>query len=235
MPEYPGGSAETAPPTAAPPTLDLAARGLHNSPADFRHVPFRFLDSDVKDLAESMGYTEASWNYVEQNSFDLIKFEDLPPSAQNSVLELGYESAEAWDCYVNHYKAYDWEDLSPAGVQEYYRNLGWDRESWNGNIEAPESDSSAWDELTEDEQQNLIQLCWIEPTWNEEDLMTWGDIPPTTMPSVEPSMAPSSNPTTEAPSLSPTSTSEDDSAVGIISGMVVSLVLVGSTFFALVF
>lgn len=37
---------------------------------------------------------------------------------------------EQWDCYINHYSDYDWDELINATVVEYFITLGWNQESW---------------------------------------------------------------------------------------------------------
>ena len=60
----------------------------------------------------------------------------------------------------NHYEGYDWDELEAVGVAPYFEALGWNQLSWFSIIDPPRTDFLSFDQLTFDEQDACIQLCF---------------------------------------------------------------------------
>mmetsp|Transcript_19167 Transcript_19167/g.27070 ORF Transcript_19167/g.27070 Transcript_19167/m.27070 type:complete len:617 (+) Transcript_19167:818-2668(+) len=73
---------------------------------------------------------------------------------------------EDWDCSKNHYANYGWEQLEHVGVRGYFVALGWTKDSWNGDIDVPSTQSLHWAELNDEERIAARQICFTKSVWN---------------------------------------------------------------------
>jgi len=64
--------------------------------------------------------------------------------------------------------ALDWEELS-AAEQALWMILGWDAEAWDGDAEAPDSESHDWRELSLQEQAAARLLGYSTSSWDGEE------------------------------------------------------------------
>ena len=76
-------------------------------------------------------------------------------------------SDHIWDCHVNHYSGYYWQDLVVRSLDQYLTALGWDQSSWDNDGPTPESDDLYWEGLSAAQQHAAKQLCYSEDEWNE--------------------------------------------------------------------
>ena len=72
---------------------------------------------------------------------------------------------EMWDCHINHYSGYWWEDIVWMGLDQYFTILGWDAGNWHYD-ETPETEDMYWDELTVKQQMAATQVCFFRDLWN---------------------------------------------------------------------
>ena len=82
-----------------------------------------------------------------------------------------------WDCYINHYNFYDWDELVDDGVQEFFETLGWNNNSWIGNEDPPASDGKLWMDLSFEEKSAAEEVCFFKATWNSQELSNLTGIP----------------------------------------------------------
>ena len=73
---------------------------------------------------------------------------------------------EDWDCHINHYEGYWWDDMVYYGYDEYYTVLGWNANNWDNNGELPESEGLYWDQLTPEQQAAASQVCYFRDLWD---------------------------------------------------------------------
>jgi hypothetical protein len=138
----------------------------------FRYIPWSDLNDDTRILAILLGYKPETWDApgmanIESLSFDMIK--NSTESRRITYIEaLGYGKS-AWDCYITHYRSYNWEMLNQSGVQEYYTTLGWTQQRWS-NGDVPNSENLLWMDLNLSERIAAESLCYFEPTWNKANL-----------------------------------------------------------------
>jgi hypothetical protein len=99
---------------------------------------------------------------------------------------MGYNE-DRWDCCINHYTNYDWDELDMDDypeVQLSYKVLGWNNRSWDTGTSDPASEGKSWSELTLFEQASADYVCYDGLLWDEEPL-PWGNetgsIPPAEM------------------------------------------------------
>eukprot|EP00957_Ditylum_brightwellii_P102163 7788211-Ditylum_brightwellii.AAC.1 len=92
---------------------------------------------------------------------------------------------EKWDCWMNHYTGYDWEQLKSSDLTQPFEALGWTEQSWNGEAPNPTSEAKSWCDplvrdtmevlgnkssmicLTSKEMEAALELCYVQSTWNE--------------------------------------------------------------------
>jgi hypothetical protein len=195
----------------------LNTRGIEY-PA-FRYAPWATLNLSTTIFAGILGYTSATWNLPSSNVIESISFETTGESTldqQEAITNIGF-SEEQWDCYVNHYDGYYWEELAEVGVQQFFVALDWTEASWTGQSSYPASDDEYWADLTAEEQAAAFELCYLPQTWDaEESLVLWATAPPTVVPTAAPStVSPTGSPTesasptteTRSPTTSPTTSS----------------------------
>ena len=159
----------------------------------------------MKDLAEELDYGEWKWDYpgyyedIEDTSFAWQ--EDI------DVLEQMGFNQYTWDCWINHYSDYTWEELECFGLDSAYMKLGWSKETWDSWDEDdwPEQEFTNWTLLYEEEQIAATELCYFPELWDQIPLEDWDSgweyhFTPTVSlsPSVEPTSSPSSSPTATA-------------------------------------
>ena len=110
---------------------------------------------------------------IEKKSFSSI-LENSETQAE-MILSMGWTQS-MYDCYVNHYADYDWEDMQEQASDAipYWEDLGWSKESWNGEVDyVPRTEIMEWDELSEQQQFAALQLCYFQETWSLVPLTAW--------------------------------------------------------------
>ena len=131
-------------------------------------------NADYKANATALGWDEKTWNKpgslfedLEQYSFWSLEV------AQRQRLNGMLLRANTWDCFINHYEDYDWDEMVDEDIAKYWEGLGWTESSWNGESDEPESEGLDWEELTSDEQEYATEVCYFEELWDELELEDW--------------------------------------------------------------
>ena len=125
-----------------------------------------------------LGYNETTWNtpgtylYIEGKRYSNLMVID-----KSLIRSLGFNEMN-YDCYMNHYKDYTWEEMVDIGVATYYEQLGYDILSFSGNYEnysgePPATASMSWSQLTLDEQLAAHELCYTEGSWDKKSLFEY--------------------------------------------------------------
>jgi len=76
-----------------------------------------------------------------------------------------------WDCYMNHYDGYYWEDL-PASAASNYEILGYDQPSWDEGSYVDTADMY-WDDLSSTQKEAAFGLCFFQKSWDWISLVQW--------------------------------------------------------------
>ena len=63
---------------------------------------------------------------------------------------LNITNEDTWDCHINHYRDFFWDELEKVGVAKYYKVLGWTPARWE-NDDPPASEDLEWFELDKNE------------------------------------------------------------------------------------
>ena len=118
-----------------------------------------------------LGYTMETWNLPgSYHDLEGLSYDSLS-TGQRGIIEddIGW-SSDTWDCYINHYKDYTWEQLQDVGVVLYYEILGYDQMKWNTVVGRKDnhafSESLTWQELPFREKLAAKELCYFEEIWN---------------------------------------------------------------------
>lgn len=177
-----------APTTLAPPIVTLApmvtapvteppstsSSRIPPDVAPIRYVVFANLTMEMIRHARALSYTEQTWNLpgsavVEELSY--INLRGQSPAAIETIAAMGM-SRDQWDCYINHYEDSSWSLLERNGVQVFYRVLGWTEQLWDSDG-APPSDDKYWRQLSIEEKDAAIELCFRQETWDGIPLTAW--------------------------------------------------------------
>ena len=76
-------------------------------------------------------------------------------------------SEQQWDCFMNHYEGYEWDDL-PQHALDALVDLGWIECSWKRepNCITPANENYNWRRLNDTERAAAVQLCWFRDSWD---------------------------------------------------------------------
>ena len=129
-------------------------------------------EEEQNDL-QSVGYTAANWNLPGDPSAEIeyTAWEELTPSQVDTLTWYGFYETQ-WNCYMLHYSDFNWFLLEKAGVTEYFRVFGWDKEAWQTNT-PPQSWSLKWDELSGAMKEAARSICYFKETWDDIPIDQW--------------------------------------------------------------
>ena len=168
----------------------LNSRGIPSP--DLRFTPWNTLDPSTQQLAQSLVYDETSWNAPGTNPIELQAFNDLRGGDRRTVRQLMGDVSQpqaVWDCFVNHYEAYTWDELVQEGLEEYMVTFGYNETSWAENGGEMEDMLPDWEGLSLGQQRAAEEICYTQELWDGVSLDLW----------ITPSLAPSTAPTIETP------------------------------------
>jgi hypothetical protein len=136
-----------------------------------RFKPFNQLDTTAQNIAEEkLGYTSSTWNNHGLAEIERSRWTSLTSNQRDAAVILGF-GEKSWDCFINHYESYSWEELDAAGAQAHYRGLGWTEEHWTQETgESPSTESRWWDMLTDTEKASANGICYFEDNWDRIDM-----------------------------------------------------------------
>ena len=160
--------APSPPPTVSPSEAPLLPRFQTDRPI-FRFVEWGVLDTATLESAMAMGYTEETWNVPGTAAFENLAFDDLSGFTRHAAESVGY-NVSIWNCWVNHYGGFSWDDLASLGVQEFYKTLGWTDASWTGSAAPPASEDKFWRQLSQSEKLAAKEVCYDAGIWNQANL-----------------------------------------------------------------
>lgn len=137
-----------------------------------RYTQWTELENDVKTNAKNLGYNRNLWDNLELLELEAFPYDDLTAEEIPDVLTLGLDE-DVWNCFINHYNGYYWDDLVEEGVVEYYEILGWTERMWDDEVGTPDTDDFYWYELSAEEQEAANSLCFIANSWDWVSLADW--------------------------------------------------------------
>jgi len=137
-----------------------------------RYMDWLSLSATDREIAQVyLGYSKNTWNIPGSNEIEEEPYESLSEDGKAGAAFLGF-SENIWDCHINHYYGYWWEQLEEQGLVQYLIALGWDESSWNDGP-SPETDDLYWDDLTLDEQSAASGICYFKDLWDDVPIDQW--------------------------------------------------------------
>lgn len=155
-------------------TRTLNSRGIEYPSYRFR--PYGTLEEDIIPFVLSLGYDERSWNSLGVNPWEVYSYKSIQSDASSLIIDsiqrIGF-TEDVWDCYINHYRDFTWQELADEGVIVFAAILGWNEEMWDGFTSSPETELMLWDDLTIGQQQAAAEFCFTKEIWNKVSLDDW--------------------------------------------------------------
>ncbi|KAL7529039.1 hypothetical protein ACHAXR_005539, partial [Thalassiosira sp. AJA248-18] len=119
-----------------------------------------------------LGYTKSTWDNPGTNELEEYSYVDLYQNGKAGAISLGFDD-DTWDCHINHYLGYWWADMEEVGLDHYLSVLGWNKNSWDDDGPAPETEDLYWDELEPEHQAVASQLCYHKDLWDGVSIPEW--------------------------------------------------------------
>lgn len=139
-----------------------------------RYRPWDELSDDGRSTAsDPLGYTAVTWDVPGTASVEDFWYGGLSPERRTAAAAvMNITRYDVWDCWINHYNAYAWSEMTTENVTEYWRVLGWTQASWDddGTQPAPASDEATWIELSPEERVAAGNLCYTARLWDGENV-----------------------------------------------------------------
>ena len=139
---------------------------------DIRYTSFEALSvADQITVQNALDYTPITWNVHGLAPVETLGWWQFSSDQKAGAEALGF-TENTWDCYINHYMTYTWDELAAFGLTSSIETLGWSQDSWEGNGESPDTESKWWGQLTNAEKDAARNLCYFEDNWNQADMTT---------------------------------------------------------------
>lgn len=132
-----------------------------------RQTPWDSIGATSQGHAQVLGYDKATWNRPGTADVEDQSWFELTDEQRAAAVQLGFEQT-TWDCYMNHFQDFWWEDLQqrPLNVATEYAVLGFNQKSWDTGA-APEASKGDWADLSNAQKLAMQKLCWTEQLWQE--------------------------------------------------------------------
>ena len=140
-----------------------------NSRSRYSILNFQFRSSIA---TEGLNYTKETWNNLGTNPIEASEFFDLSDEQKKAAKQLGFIGA-TWDCDMNHYVDYSWEELEEYFLDAYWIALGWTKRKWGIPGFASKSEGKNWSELTSAEQDAAMEVCYFQESWDGISITGW--------------------------------------------------------------
>eukprot|EP00978_Attheya_sp_CCMP212_P016726 scaffold44029_cov49-Attheya_sp.AAC.1 len=158
--------------TSDPPTSSPTPDDDTDSPTRlyYGNVTWDDLPLNVKDAWQAIGFTNPSKSWWQQGrDYDSIESKSwFSLNIENSCFQgnatiVGFTN-ETWDCHINHYDDYTWEELIAFDLNEHFETIGYNTsEMWEGDEETDlDFEDKEWDEIETEVQGALVAICWTE-------------------------------------------------------------------------
>ena len=141
-----------------------------------RYVMWGDLSDVVRESAMNLTWNNYTWNKPGTADIERLSFATLGESRRGLVETIvgSINTAERWDCFIDHYEGYSWAQLQAIQVDQYWTALGWTEATWNGSSATPpSSETTSWLQLSFEEQTAARELCYFQETWDEAKLLYW--------------------------------------------------------------
>lgn len=155
------------------PTFDAGFLAQFPFPYPYtRFTPWIQLGTTEQNSGTNLGYFSSSWDNLEIYDLESLRYSDLTVQERQSLQALGLDS-DQWDCFMNHYNGYYWDELQSIGVLVHFTTLGYTQSSWDDGIDPPDTEGMYWDDLSPEQQDAANKLCYFQNSWDWIDLNLW--------------------------------------------------------------
>ena len=113
-----------------------------------------------------------TWNVPGSNDIEQWSYDDLYDNEVSGARGLGIDE-DMWDCHVNHYLGWWWDELAEYDLARYFIILGWSADSWDGDAPKPEEQDMSWEELTLEQRAAAAQICYTGDIWDMNPIPRW--------------------------------------------------------------
>ena len=124
----------------------------------------------IQDAAIDLGYNPSTWDEPGTAEVEELSYETINAPATMKVIGM---NEVTWDCYMNHYEDFSWEELEEEEVQEWYEVLGWTERAWESGIDEPTTEEEDWDELSDEQRLAAENICFFRETWDGLNMADW--------------------------------------------------------------
>ena len=101
-----------------------------------RATPWDLLSNNDRTAARTLGYEAETWDMLDFGSarVESRRWTSLSAERQDAAQRLGYADATTWDCCINHYDAYEYDELQLTVPEAFAAivTLGYSKQYWNG-------------------------------------------------------------------------------------------------------
>ena len=146
---------------------------------EFRYIQWNSLTEEFQADAIQLNYDNSTWNTPGTAALEELSWYSIASTQPNAIpvlQRMGFDQEndgqEVWDCFVNHYVDYDWDELAEEGLEVFARMLGWTEESWENDGPLP-VDGKSWQDLTDEQQEGALRLCYFQELWDGMLLTSW--------------------------------------------------------------
>ena len=135
-----------------------------------RATPWDSLSNNDRTAARTLGYDAETWDMLDFASarVESQRWTSLSAKQQNAAQRLGYVDATTWDCCINHYYAYSYDELQLTLPEAHAAvvTLGYTKQYWNGpewRYDPPRVEAKTWcDQVTSDEEDICVNAAEID-------------------------------------------------------------------------
>jgi hypothetical protein len=134
----------------------------------------------------TLGYTPLSWNVIGLDDIESQAWDNLKSIEMEAASNVGFAKS-TWDCFINHFRGYSWDELKFYGLDLPLVTLGWTEAMWDAKNDAiplmavasvdrragvlvPDTVYKSWDSLTEIQRTAARELCYFDDSWNMIDM-----------------------------------------------------------------
>mmetsp|Transcript_7459 Transcript_7459/g.13147 ORF Transcript_7459/g.13147 Transcript_7459/m.13147 type:complete len:403 (+) Transcript_7459:147-1355(+) len=152
-------------------TIDSVSATFPFAQPAFRYEPFNELDTPSQTIAEEkLGYIDLTWNNHALAPIEKNAWNSLSSNEREGASLLGF-TEDTWNCFINHYEDFAWDELAEMGVQEHYEKLGWTQAHWEHTAtDIVSTEERWWSQLTDLEQRAANDLCYFKDNWDRIDM-----------------------------------------------------------------
>jgi len=134
----------------------------------YGNVAWADLPQNVEDAWETIGFNQPKKSWTQQGR----DYEDIESKSWFSLENesiffatlVGF-TEDTWDCHINHYYDYYWEELVMYNLSEYFEIIGYTQASWERDDSIDVNDQY-WDEIETDVEAALEEICWTKDLWD---------------------------------------------------------------------